>query len=934
MELKLRGGPVGAVRPYTAEHAAWRALAVTAAVAVCALLLTGGGITQAADASGRVLYRVGDLKLQAEKGEAKALPPEEETFPASETLQAGDALDSKHQVEILKTPPKIVAAVSISSREAATLAAGATLYHTAKDAGSSGYALTGPVHLLIHGGKEGGKDAEPLHLTINGVALDATDAHLFFDGWKTPATITVLAGSVTLPAPVAKLEAATSATATPKAEEAKPDSAAAKLDAAAPKPAAPPAGPIPVAAGQTIALDPAGPKVEATPESATHAATWSAVAGFDVPGPYKRVGFVLPSDEKMTVKRYGQDAKLTGKRIPVMEGDELLVPAGQKAEVQLDSKDKIALTGEARFKVETFAAKNVLPAYVFSIFGKVRALISPKIPGSLQVKTTTATIGVKGTDFEALASDANTEVSVVEGKVGVGDASGANEVDVPAGFSTSVAKGAKPTPPQALPPDRMKELRGEGPGPSAIKIVVPVEGQVLAQGKVEFTFDPPSASVEALLDDKPLQIASGAALPADLADGPHKLTVRGTAAGALSQSVAFTVDRKPPALDPAIAVGGLTLVEGSPLVLKWTKQLVSAEADYEGKVFSLTLAADGLTAPLAIDAAALKDAPTPIKFKATDKAGNVAIIDGMLAFKRKPARPIVITLSHPDPVWLTNAPTDLKATADRDVATWDVIVDGKAVTAQVLPKPEPGKEPTPPKEITLTAAMLTALADGDHALGIKATDSFGTATEAKVVLKLDRAPLPLTAKNAKDGSVVVLPAAGAPASELKPGRYEFTAGKPLKSLAVKVDGEDQAVALSESKDHFLVAVEASSLKPGDHAIVLQLTDLAGNVRSVDLKVQVEAPAPPPPPVAAAALPAVEGGDREGALRRAYDHSVAGGTRYPLDDMYLGARSSFLYISTQAAAGLGQPTGSLYRQEARKSVTKDLPDPFLRAVQGQ
>ncbi len=944
----------------TRRDSARRTCALPGAALTLGFVLAAGLLlappARAAEDQARILLRSGELFAKPEKGEPKAVAPEQAQVAGSETIESGAPVEEARRAETVKSAPKAHAVLSFSPREVVTLVTGATVHRSAKDAVNPHYTLTGPAHLLIHGPKHEGKDAPPLHVTVNGVTIEVTEAHLFFDGWKSPAHLGVVSGAAILPAPSKDAKQEAGAEGAAKPEE------GAKGGAKAPAEAKP-AGPIALGPGQVLVLDPKGPKLLASAKAAKPAAKgkgakedaakpgpmdeeegallkWSTVAGYEAPGPYKHAGFAVPSDEKLTVKRNGLDSKLEGKRIPVMEGDELLVPAGQKVDVLLDSKDKITLTGEAKFKLEVFAAKNTLPAFVFNVFGKVRALISPKEPGSVQLKTVTAIIGVKGTDFETLASAGNTDVSVLEGKVGVGDAAGGNEVEVPAGQSTSVPAGGKPTPPKPMSPEKLKELQGEAPAPSALNIVAPVEGQTVSGGKIEFTVDPPSAAIEVLLDDKPLpNLKTGALLP-ELSDGAHKVTVRGTAPGALSKTVSFTVDRKPPVLDPAIALASLALVEGNPPpVLKWNKPLASVEATYEGKTFPLTLASDGQSAPLTLDAAVLKDAPTAIKLKATDKVGNSVTSDGMLTFRRKPTKAPVLTASLADAEWTTNAPTDLKVTVDREVASWEVTVGTQNLTDKVVPKaPEGAKDAKAPKDVTLTAALLLALQDGSHVITFKATDSFGLVGEHKLTLHLDRKPPAPTAKNLKDGAAVALPPAGGAAPVLKPGRYEFSAGKPLKTLHVQLDGQDQQIALNQTKDGF--TLDAESLKPGEHSYKLQLADIAGNTRDLEVKVTVAAPVvaappPPPPPPAAAIAAAPVLGDREGVLRKAYEHSLAGETTSFKDQAYLSERTSFVFIpTTSGTAGALLSGGAVYRTGKLSSVGKDLPDAFIHGVTEQ
>ncbi|MBI4081826.1 MAG: hypothetical protein HY423_04375 [Candidatus Lambdaproteobacteria bacterium] len=556
-----------ASRPADVSALLRRALAAAVAATLLAALAAGSRTAAAADLA--VVERVGALFLK--QGETYQ-PVAGRTFPAESTLRVGPPVEQP-PAQPPAGPPEAAAVVTYSPRELLTLAGGASLARTVAKDGASEYTLGGLAHLLLSTPAE----AKALQVTINGVKLEVRTAHLFFNGWKRPAEITLVAGEAKpLEPPAAKKEAEkpAAAPAAPPAAPAAP--AAPAVPAALPegaKPPEPPPGPkeaAPLKPGERLVLDPAGVKLEppAAPEDPFRA--WSLRAGFDVAGPFTPAGEAVPSDKRLKLTRHGKDAQLTGERIPVFEGDKLLIGATQRVGLELVTGDRMTLYGGSTFTLDKFDTQPVKPSFLFTFAGRMRALIAPRAArGETGFRSLTATIGIKGTDFESIASAAATEVSVVEGLVGVGDAKGEGIVDVAAGFRTTVAQGQKPEPPKPIPPEELQKLQSETPGRVDIRIEAPRQGQVLREGKVEYRVTPEDAPIEVLLDDKPVTLKSGDPLPADLPDGQHRLTVRpalregqppaaaagaaptGAAAAAVSgppgsgpQTVTFTLDRR------------------------------------------------------------------------------------------------------------------------------------------------------------------------------------------------------------------------------------------------------------------------------------------------------------------------------------------------------------------------------------------------------
>jgi hypothetical protein len=285
--------------------------------------------------------------------------------------------------------------------------------------------LTGAAHLLFDTGSDG-----PREFILNGVKLRAHRLQLFFNGWTDPPTAQVLSGEAEL------------------AGEGQSGSAG---------------------RGQTIVLDPKQPRIEGErlgagePLPDDPLREWATLAGFEAPGQFRRAGVALPSDQRLRVNRNERISQVTGERIPVFEGDQLLSEDGQRVRVEFDSGDKVRLTNKAVFRIDEYLPANrEKPSMLFSLLGKVRALIVSRLePDAVRFKTGTATIGVKGTDFNMIAEEVSTVVETVEGTVGVSDPAGVGEVTLGPGMQTSVAAGALPAEPSPIPPDRLQELQSE-----------------------------------------------------------------------------------------------------------------------------------------------------------------------------------------------------------------------------------------------------------------------------------------------------------------------------------------------------------------------------------------------------------------------------------------------------------------------------------------
>jgi hypothetical protein len=146
----------------------------------------------------------------------------------------------------------------------------------------------------------------------------------------------------------------------------------------------------------------------------------------------------------------GQGARLTtgttgGVLVELVDGSRIWVRDGSEVEVQ--TLEGVPSLGHS--------------SSVFSVIaGRVEALVNKLRGGSrFEVRSPTAKLGVRGTDFRAGADPAAdlSTLEVLEGNVAANRATGATreEVRVPGGFGTFVRRDAPPSPPVRLlaPPD-------------------------------------------------------------------------------------------------------------------------------------------------------------------------------------------------------------------------------------------------------------------------------------------------------------------------------------------------------------------------------------------------------------------------------------------------------------------------------------------------
>jgi hypothetical protein len=117
--------------------------------------------------------------------------------------------------------------------------------------------------------------------------------------------------------------------------------------------------------------------------------------------------------------------------MPVTSGSEIVTGNNSRAAMRMDDGQVFALSSNSRFKIDEYRYDPARPEQGSTISsllaGSLRVvsgLIASKQPRNFAIKTATATIGVRGTDFiVGIAADGNVYFTVLEGTVQVGGAS-------------------------------------------------------------------------------------------------------------------------------------------------------------------------------------------------------------------------------------------------------------------------------------------------------------------------------------------------------------------------------------------------------------------------------------------------------------------------------------------------------------------------------
>jgi hypothetical protein len=103
----------------------------------------------------------------------------------------------------------------------------------------------------------------------------------------------------------------------------------------------------------------------------------------------------------------GQQPRTLGKGLPLREGDRLTTSDGASAIIKLEDGTRMTVRPNSELVLQQYQFKenadnnSMLMQLVRGGFRAVTGLISKNAPGAAKVQTSTATIGIRGTDFDA-----------------------------------------------------------------------------------------------------------------------------------------------------------------------------------------------------------------------------------------------------------------------------------------------------------------------------------------------------------------------------------------------------------------------------------------------------------------------------------------------------------------------------------------------------
>ncbi|MBT4525499.1 MAG: FecR domain-containing protein [Deltaproteobacteria bacterium] len=465
----------------------------------------------------------------------------------------------------------------------------------------------------------------------------------------------------------------------------------------------------------------------------------STVSGYESLGNYQQVGSLTFDQDRISMIRFQKPMDIYRTPITLFNGDKIITGENQTADLNFLSKDDIKVSGSSEFVVDDYQKKADKISFIFK--GKIRAKIKKRLKkGMIRFKTATALIGVKGTDFEAIASEVSSEVATVEGLVGVSDPSGAGEVDVAEGMMTTIAAGELPKEPIPIPPERFKQLKLTGVVSTAVVLTdlknISLESETAyAKPILNFQTVPVDALFEVYLDQTLLENFKLNQMLNDLQDGKHQLEIKGFGEQPYVKSIQFIVDTKSPQVkteEPQKSIWELT--EKEPLKLTWDEMIASAEVTVAQTKIIGKIQEDKKSALFSFDSIPdffKKAAEHKASVIAMDKAGNQQDQDIKLKILN-PHQPKLST-DHQSTELRWTQSQDINIQSDQKIKSWIVKLEDK-VLAFMNEKMDLVQD----RSLKIPKQVLNDQPDGHYHLSIKAENAAGKSGELLLTIILDQ----------------------------------------------------------------------------------------------------------------------------------------------------------------------------------------------------
>ena len=207
----------------------------------------------------------------------------------------------------------------------------------------------------------------------------------------------------------------------------------------------------------------------------------------------------------------------------VAEGAELASGAGGYATLEFADRSVLRIRPLSRVLVETHKSAPTLAEFETRLrlgAGAVEATVAKQRAPNFRITTPTANMAVRGTEFRVRGSESVSQAEVIEGRVGVASAAGA-QVAVDAGFGTVVRQGEAPAAPVRLlgAPDisRVEQLQQR---PMVRLTFTRLEGAVTYRAVVATDRDMRDVIAEATVYRADVRVV-------DLRDGEYFYSLRG-----------------------------------------------------------------------------------------------------------------------------------------------------------------------------------------------------------------------------------------------------------------------------------------------------------------------------------------------------------------------------------------------------------------------
>jgi|APSaa5957512622_1039677.scaffolds.fasta_scaffold27516_2 hypothetical protein len=159
-------------------------------------------------------------------------------------------------------------------------------------------------------------------------------------------------------------------------------------------------------------------------------------------GSIENVGKIVVKAEKAYVMRNGKQIPIGGFGLILKKGDQVVTNASGKAHIILEEVNDIFLGPSSKLTLDKSITKKDsggISRFFLTIFGKLRAKVKKSKKRSLTVRTATAVIGVKGTDFIVEHVNNLTTVGTLKGLVNMKSNTNQQEIDIPPGKMCSVS---------------------------------------------------------------------------------------------------------------------------------------------------------------------------------------------------------------------------------------------------------------------------------------------------------------------------------------------------------------------------------------------------------------------------------------------------------------------------------------------------------------